>query len=481
MSTVLVSEPAIPASPPRARRSWPTPRRLLTLGTLAVLLSAGLGTLIATSATGAGTEVNVIGEQAAPQVRVTTDLYFALSDLDAQAANALLVGTSPAMASERTAALKLYEQRRTQADTDLQQAAADGGSDLVVQQGVRTALNQLGLYESLVSQALLVNQQGADPAGRPSAATLAQYRQATDLMQTVLTGVQKLTDHNHTILGDTYAQDSADSASTQVWIGVLGGLLVLVLVAIQVQLWLRQRRKLNPALLGATVVALLVTVLGVAALGSEAASLRTAKQDAFDSIVALAQARAVSYDANADESRYLVDPQRAAQYQQAFETKIQSLASFPSVGLARYEPALSTAMDNYRKNNADVGFGGYFGKELNNVTFAGEGQAAQHTIAAFQTYLTDDQHLRAFNTSGNLSGAIQFDISTAPGNSDYAFNAYDSALVELIGINQNAFTASIGQAQSALAGWTLLVPGIAALLILGLTALGLWPRIAEYR
>ena len=262
---------------------------------------------------------------------------------------------------------------------------------------------------------------------------------------------------------------------------MLGGLLVLVLVAIQVQLWLRQRRKLNPALLGATVVALLVTVLGVAALGSEAASLRTAKQDAFDSIVALAQARAVSYDANADESRYLVDPQRAAQYQQAFETKIQSLASFPSVGLARYEPALSTAMDNYRKNNADVGFGGYFGKELNNVTFAGEGQAAQHTIAAFQTYLTDDQHLRAFNTSGNLSGAIQFDISTAPGNSDYAFNAYDSALVELIGINQNAFTASIGQAQSALAGWTLLVPGIAALLILGLTALGLWPRIAEYR
>ena len=49
-----------------------------------------------------------------------------------------------------------------------------------------------------------------------------------------------------------------------------------------------------------------------------------AKSEAFDSIVALSQARAVSDDANADESRYLVDPARAGQYQQAFEDKSSS-------------------------------------------------------------------------------------------------------------------------------------------------------------
>jgi hypothetical protein len=45
-------------------------------------------------------------------------------------------------------------------------------------------------------------------------------------------------------------------------------------------------------------------------LSAETAHLKVAKQDAFDSILALTQARAVSYDANADESRYLVDPAR---------------------------------------------------------------------------------------------------------------------------------------------------------------------------
>ncbi len=39
--------------------------------------------------------------------------------------------------------------------------------------------------------------------------------------------------------------------------------------------------------------------------------MRAAKKDAFDSILALSQTRAVSYDANADESSYLVDPGRA--------------------------------------------------------------------------------------------------------------------------------------------------------------------------
>jgi hypothetical protein len=44
-----------------------------------------------------------------------------------------------------------------------------------------------------------------------------------------------------------------------------------------------------------------------------------------------------SYDANADESRYLVDPERAAQYQQAFLINNSPLWT----GLFQYDAALA--------------------------------------------------------------------------------------------------------------------------------------------
>jgi hypothetical protein len=480
MSTLLVAD-TDPLAPATGRRSWSTPRWLAVLGIVIVVLAAGLGVFIATTAGSVSSGVNVIGGQTAPQVRVTTDLYFVLSDLDAQAANALLVGTGPAMAAQRTAALNLYDQRRQQADSDLQQASADGGTDALAQQVVRNTLNQLGQYESLVAQAILVNQQGADPAGRPSSATLALYRQATDTMRGALTNVQTLTNHNHGILDSTYAADHGNALNLRIWIAVLGGLLVVALIGLQVQLRMRQRRRLNPALLLATVVGLVVTILGVGLLSTEANDLKVAKQDAFDSIVALSQSRAVSYDANADESRYLVDPQRAAQYQQAFLTKSQSLATLPGAGIFQYDAALAAALNNYRKDNANVGFGGFFGTELNNITFPGERTAAEGTLAAYQVYQLDDRHLRSLATEGNLSAAIAFDIGTTPGNSDYAFTQYDAALVAVIQINQNAFDAAVHDAQTQLTGWTTIIPGLASLLIVGLTALGLWRRVSEYR
>jgi hypothetical protein len=65
------------------------------------------------------------------------------------------------------------------------------------------------------------------------------------------------------------------------------------------------------------VLAVGLAVAGAVQLGTQAGNLKVAKQDAFDSILALTQARAVSYDANADETRFLVDPGRAAAYQDA--------------------------------------------------------------------------------------------------------------------------------------------------------------------
>jgi hypothetical protein len=52
-----------------------------------------------------------------------------------------------------------------------------------------------------------------------------------------------------------------------------------------------------------------------------------ARFDSFTSIQALSMAKAVSNDANADESRFIVDPAHSVQYQQAYLDKSQRIVN----------------------------------------------------------------------------------------------------------------------------------------------------------
>ncbi|HEX5114291.1 MAG TPA: hypothetical protein VFW65_03740 [Pseudonocardiaceae bacterium] len=378
------------------------------------------------------------------------DAFFASRTLPRwQAANVLLVGTDPALAGDRTAALHLYEQCRVQADHDLDQAAAGAGADPVTQRTIATATDRLG-------------------------------RQATDTMQGTLPGARQLISRNHDVLDAAYADQRGRALDTRVWLGLLGGVVVAGLVGSQV--WLRWRlRKVNPALLLASVSALVLTIGSIGVLSGAGEQSRVAKADAFDSIIALSQARAVSYDANADESRYLVDPRRAGQYQQAFLTKTQSLLDFGGAGPDRYDAAFAAASRAYAADHADITFTGYFGTEMRNITFTGERAAAERVLANYQAYQRADRQLRALATSGRLPAAVRFDIGTVPGQSDYAFNRFDTSLMALIGINQQAFDTAVHSGQSEIAGWSSVVPGLGVLLIVGPVVAGLWPGVAEYR
>jgi len=76
-------------------------------------------------------------------------------------------------------------------------------------------------------------------------------------------------------------------------LAALGALLSLQGYAIR-----RFRRLLNPSLLAASLAAAALAAGGVLLTTNEAEHLRVAKKDAFDSILVLDQARAVSHDAN---------------------------------------------------------------------------------------------------------------------------------------------------------------------------------------
>jgi hypothetical protein len=264
---------------------------------------------------------------------------------------------------------------------------------------------------------------------------------------------------------------------------IIAGVAVLAALAgLQWFLLRRFRRRVNPALAAATLVALIAVTAAGARMTAEAGHLKVAKQDAFDSIVALSQARAVSYDANADESRCLADPARAAMYQRSFLARSQQLAGVGAVGDASpagYEAALAADVSAYQSGGA-VRFGGYLGAEFRNITFPGERAAAVAALLAYRDYQDDDGMLRALAAT-DPKAAAGFDTGTRPGQSDWAFTRYDQALSALIGINQRAFTAAIAAGRGDAAGWGGLLPAGGALLIAALVAAGVRPRLAEYR
>nr|BEK63431.1 hypothetical protein KPHV_06580 [Kitasatospora purpeofusca] len=145
--------------------------RGLTGVCLAVLLTAGAVT--ATVLGGAREGTDTIGHRAAPQVVRSADLYFALNDMDAQAANLLLFGADPDFAAARGQALDTYERSRARADSDLQRVAEAVVGDPAGQRAVQTVIGELGRYEGRVARAQLLEEQAKAPAGKPSAEALA--------------------------------------------------------------------------------------------------------------------------------------------------------------------------------------------------------------------------------------------------------------------------------------------------------------------
>jgi hypothetical protein len=465
------------------RGSWSTPTRVKVGAAVAVALACCLATVLVVVFSGLGGTFSSIGGRDAPEVDAATGLYFSANDMDAQVANILLVGNDASLAADRAQDVAIYASDRATADQDLQQATVTEAGNPAAEGELRSVLDRLGQYEALAADAILTDQAAgvaASAAGRAPAASLAYYQQATDLMRTgILPQVNALTNVSASELDTGYQSGLSASATGIVIVAVTGVLLLAVLVLTQLYLFRRFRRLVNPALAAATLIAIVLVAVTAAGLGGESDHLKVAKQDAFDSIIALTQARAVSYDANADESRYLVDPVRAGQYQQSFLTKSQELAGVGNVGIFQYDAALAADIRAYDANNSDVKFGGYLGAEFRNITFTGERAAAVRTLLAYQVYERDDRVLRAL-AKKNLTAAVAFDIGTARGQSDWAFNQYDAALSSVIAINSDAFTSAVQAGEGGAADSDIAIYVAGAALLAGLVLFGVRPRLAEY-
>ncbi|WP_269853810.1 hypothetical protein [Streptomyces sp. RPT161] len=472
-----------PSRQPRAIR----PRRRSVPATLRAALTVVLALVIALGALCAAIPAHTSGswtsiqQRLAPQVRHASGLYLALTDMDAETANILVFGNAMDLAGARAQARKLYAQDRDSVSTELQGATRSAGNDAAAQNALVGILDGLGQYEELASRATSLNDQAGAPAGHPAPAALTAYRQATDLMRdSLLPAANKLINANNASFTATY-DDERGLLSDLRWAALGLGLLTLgALVALQVFITGRFRRLVNPALAAATLLCAAVIGTAVTMSGDEQHQLGIARHDAFDSVVALSAARAVGYDANADESRNLLDAQRSGQYSDAFFGKSQEIAQINGSSPATYSSDVAAARQAYLADHNDVRFGGYLGTEFRNITFPGEGSAAERALSAWVDYEHVDRTTREYVAAGRLDQAIRLNTSWARGGSNYTFQQWDDAMKDDIAINDHAFADAVSSGQSELdSSLVLVIAGTAV--ALALAAVGVRLRLREFR
>ncbi|PZO38649.1 MAG: hypothetical protein DCF19_15720 [Pseudanabaena frigida] len=459
MSQITINQKAI------ARYS--TPQLLkgglyITWGTSLILLITTI-----TAVQGQRYAIKTIGKDAAPSIIAAQHIKSGLADLDANAANKLLVEVGKNPEAE-----KAYDDRRK----EVVEASLSAAENITYGDAERTPILTLfialGDYRIKIHEARIYQKQKND------AGMLTAYRAGADIIDnTLLPAADALDRTNREALNSVYKEQKFTTGKYLFFVFISAMGLTGVLIALQVFLNRRMRRLLNPMLLAATAIAILFTGYTVKSLFSASYQLKVAKEDAFESIHALWQIRALAYSANGDESRYLLDPTMAAKHEQAFSTKVSQLAQLPDGTTFKTVLSSLSSTDSDGKNN--VGFKGLFADELNNITFTGERAAAIATLVAFSNYFEIDRQIRQLQQSGNHEAAVALCIGNNQGQSNWAFNRFDDALDRTLAINQQAFDRAVEKGFKEMENFEIIAP-VTLIAIALLTLFGLLPRTKEY-
>ncbi|MEV6850237.1 hypothetical protein [Actinoplanes sp. NPDC051411] len=410
-----------------------TPARLRLWTALVVIVAVAL--FAATSVLMAQTQrqVRIIGDDAAPRAATASDLYFGLSDLDAQVARLVLSGDDDSLAATQIDALATYRDRSTQIDADLQQllgASSDRATSLAL-------LDDLAVYRERVWQALATT---GDKHGF--------YTQATNVLHLrLLPGAQTLREASQERLDRAYAQKQ----TTQRWgIAValgLGAVLLVMLLAMQVWMARRFRRTFNPALLIATILTIALAGPAAIVFALQGQKLGDAREQSLTPYLALSQARAVSYDAAADTSRYLI-----------------------SGGLAYYK-------QDFAAKSACLTKGGACGPGGETIIGALPPGPALDRWAAYQR---DNDKIIGLADAGKRNDAVAALTGIRRGDAAFDFSYFDDAVDQIATARKAAFDDSLHSTRTLLTGWTEIPLGV-AVLVLVLVPLGVRRRFAEYR
>lgn len=474
-----------------------TPNILRAAVAAAGLLALVAALVVTASAAGARSRITAVGSTDAPSVRATDDFLFRLQDMDAQLVNALLVNGDSTVRVTRPISEELYDTDRKAADGDLEAATVALAGDQPALDQLHAVSDLYGEYQAQAVRTLAEDERnGTAVAGAAPVSVFNDYVAAHTILfgDDDKSGLMKSASDLEKAGKDSIASSALSATSSlDVVVAeflVLGVLLVGGLVVLQVFVFRRFHRMLNPLLAAATVVALVFMIGGAVSAAGAADDFHTAKSDAFDSVLALSEANATSAGINSDESRWLLAqnyPDQLSRYEQSFLHGENAIADAPNGNsIPNYASSLQDQAENTTPEDlpeTKLTKNSSFGEEFANITFPGEAQQAADAFAAYDKYIQDDGALRKMPlaTGAEVKAAIDFDTDASDaGSSDQAFNAYTKALGAVIATNEAHFESAMPAAENGIGTWTWL-PYVLSLLLIGLTVLGLRPRLGEYR
>lgn len=444
--------------------AMPTPRRL-RLHLASIWVAAALMFLVGESALAtARSSMRTMGKDAAPSILAAQEIASDLADLDANAGNYLFkTGKDGARAA--------FEQKRRKVLGRM----VDAAENITFGDAEKTPINNL--FEGLTLYlGRIAEMRTLEDDGRHDRAVGAYLAASVELHERVLPAATALDSVNAHHMDVAYASAMKATTAASALSVLLGTGLIVTLVAAQLFVFRHMRRVFTPGLVVATALALAQVIYVSNRVNEARATLRVAQDDAFASIHTLWRARAIAYDANGDETRWLIDPAAsAAQWEPTFDARVKLLTSEPAI-----PKRVRDEMDRVKVGGPKMtAMKGLFADALSNLTFAGEPQAARRMVEAFAKYYAIDRQIRDLERKGRHDDAVELCTGTKAGQSNAAFAAFDTALSELVDVNMKAFQSSIDGGLADLASAEVADPALTALIAL-LAFFGIRPRLREY-
>lgn len=422
--------PTAPAHP----RWWfarTTPGRILTIGV--ILATLGILSAFATSTTinDRQHQLTTVLNHTEPLSFAAGQLYTTLSVADAAAATAFIAGSEPRAVRQR------YEQAITEAAVAVTRASS-GLTDEPLVELLGRINAQLAVYTGLIETARTNNRMG-NPVGS------SYLSEASALMQqSILPEAQRLYEQTSARV------DAETTASTRIPAPVIVVLITTLAFGAFAHRWLahRTRRRINVGLIAGGLAILVMIIWVGTALTISTAGSRSAKNTAAESLKTVTNLAITAQQARADETLSLIrrgdEDVRKRSYYQRVDTMHQQLTEY----LARKD-----AIDKSDLADAD--------------------QLLMKWRAA-------DERINAYIAVGNYQAATQVALGTGEDDSTPAFDKLDEALSNGIRESRNQLRNDILSARRVLSGATVggVVLSVGAALAV---ALGMWPRLSEYR